>query len=216
MILEYLGHACFQLTLTDGTVIVMDPYGSFYDYPERSPRADICTVSHHHHDHDAVSSLAGNPVVLDAAGTHMPGSGVIIRGVPTFHDEARGQKRGGNLAFLIEADGLRIAHLGDLGHRLNPDQAAALRDLDILLIPVGGYYTIDAPTAVAVMEDLAPRVTIPMHYKTKAAPDMPITPVRDFLDLLGVSPEPMALLRITPQDISQRPSVVLMTTPEGL
>ena len=216
MILEYLGHACFQLTLTDGTIIVMDPYGSFYSYPLRSLRADICTVSHHHHDHDAVSSLTGNPVVLDSPGSHMPKAGIIIRGIPTYHDDVQGQKRGGNLVFLIEAEGLRIAHLGDLGHRLNPGQASALQDLDLLLIPVGGYYTIDAATAVNVMEDLAPRVTIPMHYRTQAAPDMPIAPVSGFLNLLEVSPEPMPLLRITAQDISQRPSVVLMTTPEGL
>lgn len=216
MILEYMGHSCFKLTLADGTTIVMDPYGTFYNYPKRSLQADICTISHHHHDHEGISLLTGDPIIVDSAGTHIPKAGVIIQGIPTYHDELKGQKRGSNLAFLIEADDLRIAHLGDLGHRLNPDQTAALQDLDLLLIPVGGFYTIDAPTAIGIMEDLSPKVTIPMHYKTKAAPDMPITPVGDFLDLLRVSPEPMALIRITAQDISQRPSVVLMTTPEGL
>lgn len=216
MILEYLGHSSFKLTLADGAVLVMDPYGSFYQYPLRRLKADICTVSHHHGDHDAVSSLEGNPLVLDTAGVHLPKDGITVQGIPTFHDEVQGKKRGSNLIFLIEAEGLRLAHLGDLGHRLAPEQMAPLQNLDLLLLPVGGYYTIDASTAAAVMQDLAPKVTIPMHYKTKADPDMPIAPVSDFLALVGVSPEPMALLRVTAQDISQRPAVLLMTTPEGL
>ena len=155
-------------------------------------------------------------MVLDKAGAHLPKAGITVRGIPAFHDELQGKKRGTNLIFLIEAEGLRLAHLGDLGHRLGPEQTPALQSLDVLLLPVGGYYTIDAATALAVMEDLAPKVAIPMHYRTRANPDMPIAPVSEFLALAGVSPEPMALLRFTAQDISQRPPVVLMTTLEGL
>ena len=161
-----------------------------------------------------VSSL-GKPFGAGQSGRPPSKAGITVRGVPAFHDELQGKKRGPNLIFLIEAEGLRLAHLGDLGHRLGPGQVSALQNLDVLLLPVGGYYTIDAATALAVMEALAPKVAIPMHYRTRANPDMPIAPVSEFLALAGVSPEPMALLRFTAQDISRGP-VVLMTTPEGL
>ncbi len=216
MIVEYFGHDLFRLTLADGTLLVADPYGSFHQYPRRRLRADVCTVSHDHHDHNAVDSLEGSPIILRTAGMHLPRPGLTITGVPTFHDEVHGQKRGPNLAFLIEAEGLRLVHLGDLGHVLTEAQAEILFAPDVLLLPVGGTYTIDAPTARTVMDQLRPKVTIPMHYQTQADLDMPIAPVADFLALLRADPVPMPLLRITEQDISQRPGLLLMTTPEGL
>lgn len=212
MILQYYGHDLFSFTLADGTVIVTDPYGDFYQYPKRTLYADICTISHH--DHDSVSMLTGDPIVIDTEGAHTPRKGVLVTGVSTFHDAEQGQKRGQNLVFIIEADGLRVVHLGDLGHALSASQIKAIQRPDILLLPVGGNYTIDAKAAVQVMQSLAPKVTIPMHYRTRESQAMPIDPVSLFLSLLGVSPEPMSLCRITAQDISERPSVLLMTTPE--
>lgn len=213
MILQYYGHDLFSFTLADGTVIVTDPYGDFYQYPKRTLYADICTISHHHHDHDSVGMLTGDPIVIDTEGAHIPKEGVLVTGVSTFHDVEQGQKHGQNLVFIIEADGLRLVHLGDLGHTLSAAQIAAIQQPDILLLPVGGNYTIDAKAAVKVMQSLAPKVTIPMHYRTRESQAMPIEPVSSFLSLLGVSPEPMPLCRITAQDISERPRVLLMTTP---
>ncbi len=215
MLLRYYGHDLFTLTLDNGTVIATDPYSALYNYPERSLAADICTVSHHHGDHDSVHILTGNPIVIQTAGIHCPAEGIIITSLPSYHDEVNGQKRGPNLIHIIEAAGLRLVHLGDLGHELSPEQLKAIGDVDILFLPVGGYYTIDAQDALSVMEALQPRVTIPMHYQTEACLEMPIRPVADFLALAGVSPQPLPFARITDQDISQRPSVLVMTTPEG-
>ena len=216
MILRYLGHDLFTLTLTDGTLIVTDPYQGLYQYPDRTIAADICTVSHHHADHDSVSILQGDPIIIDTEGIHHPKNGICITGISTFHDEAQGAKRGTNLVFVIEVEGLRFVHLGDLGHLLSPAQISAIGQPDILFLPVGGNYTIDAKTALCVMQSLSPKVTIPMHYRTHACETMPIAPLTDFLGLLPTPPPaPLALCRITAEDIAERPPCLVMVTPEG-
>ena len=216
MIIRYYGHALFSLSLESGADIVMDPYGELYHYPKRALRADVCTVSHHHFDHDGVSMLTGSPVLIDTAGVHRPLPGVVITGIPTFHDGEGGRKRGPNLIFVIEAEGLRVAHLGDLGHALSQEQRRALGQPDILMVPVGGFFTIDAAEALELIHAVDPRVAIPMHYKTKASgEDLPIAPVADFLALAKVSPEPMRLCRVTAEDIGERPRILLMTDDVG-
>ncbi len=215
MLIRYYGHAMFGLTFESGKTLVTDPYGAFYQYPARKVKADVCTISHHHHDHEGVELLEGAPVLLDQPGYQRPCEGITAMGVETFHDECRGQKRGENLAFVIEGEGLRVVHLGDLGHMPDEAQAAQLSRADVLLIPVGGNYTIDAETALRVMERLAPRVTIPMHYRTRFNPDMPVDSIEPFLRLAGVQPEPMTLCRITAEDIARRPAILHMTPPEG-
>lgn len=216
MLIEYHGHDLFTLTLNDGVIIATDPYSDLCDYPERSLAADVCTVSHDHADHNSIHILRGSPVIVNREGVHHPLPAVTVTGVPTFHDDTKGQKRGRNLVHVIEAEGLRIAHLGDLGHVLSPVQCASIGQPDILFLPVGGYYTIDARIAIDVMRQLDPRVTIPMHYQTRANEAMPIRPVSDFLALLGIAPQPMRLCRVTAEDLCERPSVILMTTSEGL
>lgn len=215
MILKYMGHSFFTLALENGTVIATDPYGDFYEYPKRLVRADICTVSHHHHDHDGVACLKEGVQVIDTAGCTHTESGVRVTGYPTFHDEKNGALRGNNLFFVIEAEGLRIGHAGDLGHALTRKQVEEIGKLDILLLPVGGYYTINAQTALAVRDVLRPRVTIPMHYRTPFDEQMPITGVEDFLAPIAAENTQMPLMRVVKEDISQRPSVVTMAVWEA-
>ena len=215
MILRYYGHSLFTVALSCGKIIAADPYYDFYQYPNRSLPVDICTISHHHADHDSINAFQKNPVIIDTAGVHFPFDGICITGIPTFHDDEGGIRRGNNLVFILEAEGLRIVHLGDLGHPLSAEQISAIGKPDILLLPVGGYYTINAQTALGVMQSLSPKVAIPMHYRTRACDDMPIAPLADFLQLTGASPQPMSLCRVTAEDISQRPSLLIMTTPEG-
>jgi L-ascorbate metabolism protein UlaG (beta-lactamase superfamily) len=210
MVLRYYGHSMFLLSLENGYRILTDPYGDFYQYPKRVLHADLVTVSHHHHDHDAIDMVEGDKTVLDKAGIFHPGAGVTVRGIPCWHDEVRGAKRGSNLIFLIEAEGLRIAHLGDLGHVLDAAQARAAAVPDVLLVPVGGTYTTDAIAAAKNVALLRPKVTIPMHYQTRFNAEMPITDETPFLALMGVKPEPMQLLRLTKGDLSERPPVLLM------
>lgn len=210
MIIRYEGHSFFTLYLENGAVVATDPYGDFYQYPKRGIRADICTVSHHHGDHDGLSCLAGDPVVVDEPGARKLDHGVRVIGVATKHDDKNGALRGNNTFFVIEAEGLRVGHAGDLGHILTPEQIREIGALDVLLLPVGGYYTIDAATALEVARALKPTVTIPMHYRTRFDPDMPIAPVQDFLALAKVSPEPMPLMRVAKADVCERPSICVL------
>jgi len=170
MKIKWLGHSAFQLTAADGTSVITDPYvpGSFSGAIKYGPireTADAVTVSHRHQDHDGVSHLPGKPKAFEGKGTFKVGS-VSISGFETFHDATEGAGRGRNTVFVFQADGMRVCHCGDLGHVLTVQQAAAIGKVDVLLVPVGGTFTVDAAAAREVAEQLAARVTIPMHYKT--------------------------------------------------
>lgn len=188
MKLRYLGHAAFELDLSDGRSIVFDPYESgSYDGalafgPIDGPH-DIAVVSHDHPDHrfEGVVSMAG--AVWDKAGETEIG-GVRITSIPTFHDESEGSERGTNLISIVEADGVRVAHLGDLGHMITKADVPALEGVDVMIVPIGGYFTIDAATAKAVVEEFSPKIVVPMHYKSEKC-GFPIAPVEDFTMLMG-------------------------------
>jgi len=186
MILKYLGHACFELELSDGRRIIFDPYESgSYDgalaYGPIKGDYDIAVVSHDHADHRSEDVIAGIERVIDTEGDQEI-DGVRIRSFSTFHDESEGSERGGNLVTLVEAEGRRLAHLGDLGHMVDPKDIPGLKGTDIMLIPVGGHFTIDAAAAHQLVEEFYPSVVIPMHYKTEKV-EFPIGPVEDFTSL---------------------------------
>ena len=171
MRIRWLGHSAFLLTAADGTTLITDPYvpGSFSGQMKYGPireTAHAVTVSHHHQDHDGVSRLPGQPGVFDRTGAFKAGS-IVITGFDTFHDNSKGAQRGRNMVFVLETDGLRVCHCGDLGHILTAQQASAIGRVDVLLVPVGGTFTVDAAAAHEVAAQLAARVTIPMHYKTE-------------------------------------------------
>ena len=215
MILKYLGHAFFTLELENGKVIACDPYGDFYDFPRRNIKADYCLVSHHHHDHDGVEQcIQPGARVIDTAGVHKLEGGITVRSVETWHDEKQGALRGNNLIHIIETEKLRIAHAGDLGHLPNAQQLKQIGAVDVLLVPVGGYYTIDAPTALELCRMLQPVCTIPMHYRTEYDPDMPVSTVKDFLTLAHAVDTQMPLVRITKADVLERPSVITLAIRE--
>ncbi len=166
MKLKWLGHSCFELTL-DGGVLVTDPYDESVGYPPLRVRADAVLSSHDHFDHNYFAAVEGDPAIINTPGTHRA-CGATITATPSFHDEERGAKRGKNLIFTVEAEGLRIAHLGDLGHFPDTEeQKAALSDLDVMLIPIGGFFTIDTPTAVRLIEEFKPRCAIAMHFRNR-------------------------------------------------
>ena len=148
-------------------VIVTDPYDELMGYPMPELTADIVIVSHWHHDHNNVAAVEGEPEVVTGAGEHLC-KGLRFLGVATYHDTSRGAERGGNTIFLFDVDELRLCHLGDLGHILDESQVKSVRekDLDILFIPVGGVFTLDAGGANEVLGQLNPKIAVPMHYKT--------------------------------------------------
>ncbi len=127
---------------------------------------DVQGASHHHHDHDAVETLTGSPRIIDRAGAYALDSQARLTAVPAWHDDVQGAKRGDTLLFLLEAEGLRLAHLGDLGCPLTAEQREALAPVDVLMLPVGGYYTIDAAQARDTALQLGARMILPMHYRT--------------------------------------------------
>jgi L-ascorbate metabolism protein UlaG (beta-lactamase superfamily) len=174
MKIKYLGHSAFVITSDKGIKIITDPYATAPDltYGEITESADIVTVSHYHHDHGNVAAVGGNPEVVNRAGKSTA-KGIEFRGIASYHDEAGGSLRGGNIIFCFELDGIRVCHLGDLGHLLYDKQVKEIGSVDILFIPVGGYFTIDAKAATQVCSQLKPRVIIPMHYRTeKSFPDI--------------------------------------------
>lgn len=180
MKIRYLGHSCFSLTESTGTSIVTDPYGDIgFDMPRTE--ADIVTVSHAHYDHNNISAVGGNPTVIEKEGNYDFG-GVGITAVKSYHDDEDGKKRGENLIFKFRMDGLEVCHLGDLGEECSSSLIEAILPVHVLLIPVGGEYTIDAEQAKEYVDRLMPSIVIPMHYKEKGL-DMDLDKVDAFCDL---------------------------------
>ena len=210
MILTYFGHAFFTLTLSDGRIIATDPYQS----RNKSLTADICTLSHPRFHRDAANIFQKPPLLLDQPGPYAPLPGICITGIPTFHEDRQGEKPEENLIFVVKTEGLRLVHLGHLRHNLSETQIQSIGKPDVLFLPVGGRYNLDCKMAQKVIESLAPKVTIPMHYRTHACESVPITPLGEFFRRLSIHPTPMPLCRITRQDISECPKVVLLTTAE--
>ncbi|MGD9364981.1 MAG: MBL fold metallo-hydrolase [Desulfobacteraceae bacterium] len=181
MKIQWFGHACFLLTSNDNIRILMDPFDESVGYDLPNTSADIVTVSHQHSDHSNTALVDGPFDLVDTPGKHFI-KGMNIKGIPTYHDNSQGAKRGTNIIFNVSVDNLNVCHCGDLGHMLTSEQISALGAVDILLIPVGGTYTIDAIIARDIIDALKPRLTIPMHYKTEIL-TFTIDGVQPFLDL---------------------------------
>ncbi len=184
MRLTYYGHASFLVETRDGTRIIIDPYipGCFdgaVRYEAITDEADVVIATHEHEDHCGVDLIAGGPQIFVQPKQETVGE-LKITGVDSFHDEGGGSERGTNTIVILDDGDLRLVHLGDLGHELDPATVAAIGKVDVLLIPVGGYFTIDHTVAAHVVDMLAPRLVIPMHYKTDKV-DFPIAGVDPFL-----------------------------------
>ncbi len=171
MKIQWFGQSCFMLTAENGTKIVTDPYSNMFGAMAgfKLPEIDahIVTVSHGHGDHNNVGAVKGDFVHIKDPGEFSQ-EGIEIKGVPTFHDDVSGKKRGKNIVYNFRIDGLNVCHCGDLGHQLSLEQISEIGKVDILLIPIGGGATLDASGAAEVMNQLNPAVVIPMHYRTKA------------------------------------------------
>ena len=211
MLITYHGHAEFEIELANGYTIITDPYDAHVGYDMKEYRCDAVTVSHGHGDHNFVQKLKGNFAQVDSAGVWHLAPDVKVTAIPSVHDEAGGTKRGKNLIMKLEAEGLTLVHLGDQGDLITPEQQAAIGSVDILMIPVGGFYTIDALAAKAVVDLLRPRVVIPMHYKTAVNADWPITDEKPFLQQMNAADvRPMPLIRIAKGDLDQQPVLALL------
>lgn len=181
--IKWLGHSCFLVTSSEGVKILTDPFDEQVGYEVPSEEADIVTTSHDHYDHNYIKAVKGNFVHIKEPGTYSE-HGIDIKGVATFHDEAGGKKRGKNVVYKFNVDGIEVCHCGDLGHIPAPGQVEEIGRVDVLLLPVGGNYTVDAKEAFEVAKLLKPAVIIPMHFKTDDN-DFPIDGVDKFVAVAG-------------------------------
>ena len=184
MKIKWYGHSAFKINTSKGTRIIIDPYesrsfGGALSYDKIEDEADIVMTSHDHADHNYIKSIKGKYKHISKAGDYEIQS-VKIKAIPTFHDNSAGKERGHNLIVAIVADGLSLVHTGDIGHALDSDLLKKIGKVDILLLPVGGFFTIDAVQAAKLMNTLQPSITIPMHYKTDKT-SYPIATEEDFL-----------------------------------
>jgi L-ascorbate metabolism protein UlaG (beta-lactamase superfamily) len=211
MDITWLGHSCFKIKGSHATVIT-DPYSPDLGYKLGKPSARIVTVSHQHPGHSHVQGIGGQPRVVDRPGEYEI-SGVLIIGIATFHDGEKGRKRGKNTVYLMEIDEISVCHLGDLGHVLTAEQVEEIDNVDVLLLPVGGVSTINAPMAAEVVRQLEPKAVIPMHYKTPAL-GLELESVDRFLREIGAKQvEPLPKLSLTKSNLPPTTQVFLLDYP---
>ncbi len=212
MDITYLGHSSFKLKGKNATVITdpFDPTMVGLKYPMQE--ADIVTVSHQHPDHNKVEHIKNVQRVIDAPGEYEI-AGVSIIGVPSFHDDKKGEERGKNTIFVYEIDDLRLAHLGDLGHKLSADSLEEIGNIDILMIPVGGKFTINSEIAVEVVRSIEPSIIIPMHYMVEGLNPQTfegLEKVEEFVNAAGVPSETVDKLTIKKSDIGEEQKIVIL------
>jgi len=205
MEIVWLGHSCFRLKGKEA-VIVTDPYEGL---KADSLLADIVTVSHEHPGHSFLTAMKDEPKVLRGPGEYEI-RGAFIYGFRTFHDNVRGRARGKNIIFLIQADGVKVCHLGDLGHVLSAEQVEELSDTDVLLVPMGGDSTIGAAEAAEVVNLIDPKLVIPMHFQSqKGKPNS--APLSKFLQEMGLRvASPLPKLAVTKTNLPAETQVVVL------
>ncbi len=211
MEITWFGQSCFRIKTTHG-IVITDPFPPDMGYTIGKIAAKIVTLSHSHHDHNYVQNITGEPKIIYRPGEYEI-SNILIFGVATFHDAEQGKQRGKNIVYRLETDDLSICHLGDLGHPPNAAQIEQLQNCDVLMIPVGGVYTINGSEAAAIVRQLTPRVVIPMHYKTPHL-KTELEPVDRFLKEIGAaSAVPQPKLTITKSSVPETTQVVLLDYP---
>lgn len=203
MDITYLGHSSFRIKTKSATVIT-DPFDPEKVGLKYSPQeADIVTVSHAHDDHDFIEKVSGVKKVISGPGEYEV-SGVSIVGLASYHDDKEGSERGKNTIYVIESEGLRLAHLGDLGHTLTDEVVSLMGTIDILMIPVGGVYTIGPKEATEVESKIDPYFVIPMHYKVPGltlSQQEKMEPVEAFLKESGLTVENLPKFSVRKEDI---------------
>jgi len=199
------GHSLFQITTNpeknNQVQIVIDPFDKSIGLRVPKLEADILLVTHQHHDHNNIKAVSGNPFLIEGPGEYEV-KGVFIRGILSFHDDSRGKERGMNTIYVMESEDIKLCHLGDFGQKeLTEEQMEKIGEIDILMIPVGGNYTISLKEVAKIMSQLEPKITIPMHY---AIPKLKIklNPLNRFLKMFGIkSLTPLNKLSIKKKDI---------------
>lgn len=187
MQIDYLGHSCFRIK-SKNIVLVTDPFDQYIGFSMPLTRADIVIISHEHKDHNYLGKIEGNPFVIRAPGEYEI-SDISVFGLSSFHDKVKGEEKGKNTIYSIRTEEISLCHLGDLGHKLNDRQLEEVNGVDVLFVPVGGIYTLDPEEAVEVVNQVEPKIVIPMHYKDSGLDEKmfgQLAGLKDFLQEIGV------------------------------
>ena len=214
MIISWYGHSCFKIVNQGGHLtIITDPFDKSIGLNPPRGNADVVTVSHDHYDHNNVKTISGNPFVVNGPGEYEI-KGIKIIGCASFHDPEQGRQRGSNTIYLMEIDKIRLCHLGDFGQeKLTDQQVEILGQVDILMTPVGGVYTINGRQSVRVAEQLEPHLIIPVHYKLPHL-KLEIAGLDDFLKELGLNKKPaVEKLTLKKKDLVGREMEVVVLKP---
>lgn len=217
MNIVWKGQSCFHVSSNqgkDGQVnIIIDPFDESTGLKVPKMEADIVLVSHQHHDHNNVKAVSGNPFLIEGPGEYEIRE-VFVNGINSFHDNSQGKEKGSNTIFVVEVEGVRICHLGDLGQKeLTSEQVERIGDVDILMIPVGGNFTIDSKEAIKIMSQVEPSIVIPMHY---AIPKLKIKldGVDKFLKTMGIKKlDPLPKLSVKKKDILPEEAKIIVLNP---
>jgi L-ascorbate metabolism protein UlaG (beta-lactamase superfamily) len=211
MEITFIGHSCFKIKGKSSTIVIdpYDPSKTGYKLPKLS--ADLVLISHGHDDHNNSTAVSDTKMVIDAPGEYEV-SGVHIVAIPTFHDEKSGSERGRNIMYQISLDGITLLHCGDLGHELSKETLEKMDTIGVLMIPVGGTYTIDAKAAVSVISSVEPGIVIPMHYQTDDLSEIKLDPLKKFLDEMGNGgAKTLDTLKVSSQnDIPEETEIVVL------
>ena len=209
MTITYYGQSCFKI-LSNNLVIITDPFDKSLGLTPPRLNADIVTISHEHFDHNNAAGLGGSPFVIKGPGEYEI-KGISVYGIQSFHDEVQGQKRGLNTIYLIETEGIKLCHLGDLGQdKLSEEQIEEIDDPDILFVPVGGTYTLDGKAAAGVVNQIEPRMVVPMHYQLVGQKN-DLAAVDKFLKEMGAAKkEPVEKITFKKKNLPQETEVVVL------
>lgn len=217
MNINWYGQSCFQVSSSQGknnhVSIAIDPFDESAGLRVPKLQADIVLITHDHSDHNNLKAVSGQPFIVKGPGEYDL-KGVFIQGISGYHDNTQGTQRGSITIYTIETEGIRLCHLSDLGQKeLTSSQLDKIGDIDILMIPVGGIYTIDAAEAVKIMAQIEPRIIIPMHYKIPKL-KIKLDNIDKFLKNLGIKkPESLLKLSIKKKDISTEEAKIVVLQP---
>lgn len=217
MEIKYLGHASFLINTKakpaggPAVSVVIDPFDpKMVGFPFPKVSADIVLVTHPHHDHDNVAAVGG-PFVISGPGEYEV-KGIKVDGLSSYHDDKKGTERGRNTLYLVRTEGLSLLHCGDLGHPLPEEQLEHLGEVHILLVPVGGFYTLGPEAAAKLVAQVEPKIVIPMHYRTEkhGAGFKELTGVDDFLKEMGGTPRYEKVLKVKRESLPEELQIVVL------
>jgi L-ascorbate metabolism protein UlaG (beta-lactamase superfamily) len=220
MIIQYYGHSCFKITTkpagraTEDVVLFFDPFGKELGLRPPQGQADVVFVSHEHSDHNNIAAIKGAPVIIDAPGEYAV-KGINVVGIDSFHDAEEGAHSGRSTIFILEAEDLKICHLGDLGSDLAGKQLEEIDGVDILFVPIGGTHTIDGKKAAELVHKIEPVLVIPMHYKLAGTTE-DINDEKKFCAEMGNCPkEKTAKLNVKKKDLEGKSMEVVIMDHEA-